>query len=257
MKWTDRSHSWVTWHFASLKVLWEHSEKDFLVGWDKNGTLWPNSQVFFIARLIPCLLWNMDIADWWLERTEDTWKEHKQHQDWQRLTVLYKSNHSAKITWAGMGHWPSANEWPSQMLDWKLPMRQKDHSSLMSSIYSDSLKGRNHLRQMKVSKVSGGRPRTLEAHAHACMHVRTPTHPHEKWVRIKPVGSLAVVLTVVLVVLCFSSQLKLTLTALLKKPVCLDYKRQTKYTHLNTDRDTYQGIMNIKCLIFDSNMSSK
>lgn len=41
----------------------------------------------------------------------------------------------------------------------------------------------------------------------------------------EPVCSLAVVLTVVLVVLRLGGQLELTLTALLKKPFCLNYKR--------------------------------
>lgn len=52
----------------------------------------------------------------------------------------------------------------------------------------------------------------------------------QKWVRMKPVGSLAVVLAVVLVVLCFRRQLQLTLTALLQKPIGLDYRRQTNKT---------------------------
>lgn len=59
----------------------------------------------------------------------------------------------------------------------------------------------------------------IQARTNAC--VQTDRH--------KPVGSLGVVLTAVLIVLCLS-QLKLTLTALLEKAVCLYKQGQINVT---------------------------
>lgn len=67
------------------------------------------------------------------------------------------------------------------------------------------------------------------------------TH-RQKDVRMKPVGSLAVVLAVVLVVLRFSRQLQLTLTALLQEPVGLQ-KANKQNTHLHADRHLYTRIL--------------
>lgn len=48
---------------------------------------------------------------------------------------------------------------------------------------------------------------------------------------VSPVGSLAAVLAVVLVVLCFRGQLKFALTVLLKEPIGLNHKEYTRGLH--------------------------
>lgn len=85
---------------SALGARWK---KDFQDDWDKNGTLRPDSQVFFMPSLIPCLLWIVDIADWWGQRI----REQRFTRSAQRGTTQLESSPGVRNTYGTSAkcHW--------------------------------------------------------------------------------------------------------------------------------------------------------